>query len=187
MQQTLSLEQRVQQIEDRQAICDLIARYGLVMDDRDMAAMPDLFTEDVHIRSLDGVMDSRGRAAVVEMYRQRFDVLGPSNHFTHDKIIRFDAEVPGRAYGTVLSHAEMQRRGEPMLAAIRYSDTYVREGDAWRFAERVFAFFYYVATREYLDALGPGLVQRMRAYEHPMPADIPEGLASWQQFYGGID
>lgn len=184
MTDALTLEQRLQRLEDRESIKELITRYGLVMDDRDMANMPGLFTADVRIRSLDGVMDARGRDEAVALYRGRFEVLGPSNHFTHDKIIRFDDANPDRASGTVLSHAEMNRKGEPMLAAIRYEDRYAREDGAWRFAERVFAFFYYVPTAEYLHALGAGLDTRMRAYDQPMPADIPESLATWRDYYG---
>ncbi|EED35663.1 conserved hypothetical protein, putative [Luminiphilus syltensis NOR5-1B] len=179
-----SLEARVQRLEDREEIKALVARYGIVMDDRDIEGMPDLFTDDVHIRSLDGVMDSRGRDAAVELFKGRFEVLGPSNHFTHDKIIEFDENDPDSARGTVLSHAEMNRKGQPMLAAIRYHDRYRRDAGKWRIAERVFSFFYYVATSEYLEALGPGLDQRMRAYDEPMPADIPEKLDSWKRYYG---
>jgi ketosteroid isomerase-like protein len=174
--------ERLQKLEDREEIKGLIARYGLVMDDRDIDGMPNLFTPDVRIRSLDGVMDACGRDEVVAMFRSRFEVLGPSNHFTHDKIICFDDE-PDKATGTVLSHAEMNRKGQPMLAAIRYSDRYARHDGDWKFAERVFAFFYYVATEEYLDALGAGIAVRMRAYEKPMAADIPEGLQSWKDYY----
>jgi len=184
MERKLSFEQRLQQLEDREAIKALIARYGLVMDDRDLALLPTLFTEDVRIFSRDGVMDVHGRDAAVSLFLGRFEVLGPSNHFTHDKIINFDSD-PDRASGIVLSHAEMQRKGQPMLAAIRYEDQYRREDGEWRFAERIFNFFYYVPTVEYLDALGPGLATRMRAYDSAVPADIPEKLSTWQSFYGG--
>lgn len=175
--------QRLQRLEDREEIKALIARYGLVMDDRDIDEMPQLFTPDVQIRSLDGVMNARGRDEVIAMFRGRFEVLGPSNHFTHDKIIRF-ADQADAATGTVLSHAEMNRKGQPMLAAIRYSDRYARHEGVWKFAERVFAFFYYVATEEYLDALGAGMATRMRAYDTPVAADIPESLQSWKDYYG---
>lgn len=178
-----SVLKRIQRLEDREEIKALVARYGLVMDDRDIDEMPQLFTPDVRIRSLDGVMDACGRDEVVAMFRGRFEVLGPSNHFTHDKIISF-GDDPDQAAGTVLSHAEMNRKGQPMLAAIRYSDRYARDEGQWKFAERVFAFFYYVATEEYLDALGAGIGTRMRAYDKPMAADIPEGLQSWQDYYG---
>lgn len=179
-----TLEQRLQELEDRTAIDELIARYCVVMDNRDMAAMPALFTADVRIRSADGVMDTRGREASIEMFRGRFAVLGPSNHFTHDRIVTFDAADPHRATGLVSSHAEMNRMGQPMLTAIRYHDEYRREEGQWRFASRLLAFFYYVPTAQYLDAFGPGLAQRNRAYAEPRAADWPESLPTWRSFYG---
>ena len=179
-----SLERRLRRLEDRVEIHELIARYGLVMDDRNMADMPGLFTPDVAIRSGDGVMNTVGLEAVVAMFRGRFTVLGPSNHISHDKIIAFDEQDPDRATGMVLSHAEMHRRGQPMITAIRYQDAYRREGGRWRFAERVLRFFYYVPTAQYLDALGPGLALRNRAYDNPVAADWPENLPTWKQYYG---
>ena len=40
MTSTTALATRLQRLEDREAIKALIARYGLVMDDRDMQGMP---------------------------------------------------------------------------------------------------------------------------------------------------
>ena len=182
MDEKLDLEARVRRLEDRNEICELIARYGLVMDDRDIEGMPGLFTPDITVRSVDGVMNARGLDAVVAQFKGRFEVLGPSHHFSHDKIIQFDAE--DLAHGTVLSHAEMNRKGQPMLAAIRYSDVYRRHQGRWKFSERLLAFFYYVPTAEYLDALGPGLATRMRAYDEPRAADFPESLITWRSYYG---
>ena len=180
-----TLEQRLQELESRTAIAELIARYGLVMDNRDMAGMPGLFTNDVRIRSGDGVMDCRGREAAIELFRGRFKVLGPSNHFTHDRIITFDANDPAHATGIVLSHAEMNRLGQPMLTAIRYHDDYRMEDGTWRFAARELHMFYYVPTAQYLEAFSPaGLATRNRAYGTPTPADWPESLPSWREFYG---
>jgi ketosteroid isomerase-like protein len=178
------LLRRVRRLEDRAEIGELVARYCLVMDDRDMDAMPELFTPDAVVRSRDGVMNAVGLSAVTEMFRGRFSVLGPSNHFTHDRIARFEDDDPDAASGIVLAHAEMNRKGQPMLAAIRYADRYRRWQGRWRIAERVMSFFYYVPTAEYLDALGPGLARRMRAYDEARPADWPESLASWQRYYG---
>jgi hypothetical protein len=78
----------------------------------------------------------------------------------------------------------MQRKGQPMLAAIRYRDQYQRCEGRWRFRERGLSFMYYVPTAEYLDAFGAGVASRMRAYEHATPADWPEQLPSWQRYYG---
>jgi ketosteroid isomerase-like protein len=178
------IERRLRQLEDRVEIGELIARYGLVMDDRDMEGMPDLFTPDAVLRSADGVMNAKGRDTLVELFKGRFKVLGPSNHFTHDRIVSFDRHDPDSACGLVISHAEMNRKGMPMLAAIRYTDQYRRHEGRWKFAERVLSFFYYVPTAEYLDALGSGLAKRNRAYDEAVAADWPEALATWKTYYG---
>jgi ketosteroid isomerase-like protein len=184
MAATTDLETRIRRLEDRVEIGELITRYALVMDNRDMTAMPALFTEDVVIRSQDGVMNIVGRDAAVELFRGRFKVLGPSNHVSHDRIISFDETNPDLATGLVLSHAEMNRKGVAMLAAIRYHDSYQRHAKVWRFRERVLTFMYYVPTSEYLDALGAGLATRNRAYDMPQPGDWPETLSTWQAYYG---
>ncbi|MCZ8130918.1 MAG: nuclear transport factor 2 family protein [Steroidobacteraceae bacterium] len=180
-----SLERRIRRLEDRVEIGELIARYGLAMDGRDLDEIEAIFTPDAVLRSRDGVMNARGREAIVLLYRGRFTVLGPSNHFTHDRIVTFDANDPDLARGLVVSHAEMNRNGRGMIAAIRYADVYQRHEGAWRFAERELSFMYYVAAAEYVDALGPGLAKRMRAYDEPRAADWPEGLDTWRRFHGG--
>ncbi len=181
---TTDLERRIRRLEDRAEIGELVTRYGLAMDDRDVDSFPAIFAADVRVWSADGVIDATGYDAVVAMFRARFAVLGPSNHFTHDRLVDFDAADPDRATGLVLSHAEMQRHGRPMLAAIRYRDVYRRIEGCWKFAERGLSFMYYVPTAEYLDAFGGGLDRRMRAYETPRSADWPENLATWKRYYG---
>jgi ketosteroid isomerase-like protein len=183
MNDTQTLEARIRRLEDRAAIHELIGRYGVAMDDRDLDAFPGLFTTDCVIRSQDGVMNAAGLPVITELFRGRFKVLGPSNHFSHDKLITWNEQDPDRATGLVLSHAEMQRKDQPMLAAMRYRDKYRRDGGVWKFEERLLTFFYYVATAEYLDAFGAGIGKRMRAYDEHRPADWPEGLATWQKYH----
>ena len=55
-------------------------------------------------------MDVHGRDAAVSLFLGRFEVLGPSNHFTHDKIIHFDSD-PDRASGIVLSPRRNAEKG----------------------------------------------------------------------------
>jgi uncharacterized protein (TIGR02246 family) len=137
-----TLEERVRHLEDRVAIGELIARYCLVMDNRDIDAIESLFTPDARVWSADGAMDAQGRQAVVEMFKGQVTVLCRSNHFTQDRIVEFDHMDPDRATGTVLAYAEMQREGQPMLAAIRYQDVYQRCEGRWRFRERGLSFAY---------------------------------------------
>lgn len=171
------LEQRIRALEDREAIRELVARYGIVIDNRDLAAVGELFCRDGRFRSRDGVMDAHGRGAVMEQFKGRYAALGPTNHFVHEHIVSLDDDDPDQARGVVTSHAEVVRNGEPMWVAMRYADTYRREDGRWRFADRLLSFFYYLPVREYAQYVGA--IDRMRAYDTPQNADYPEALPTW--------
>ena len=177
-----SLEERIQQIEDREAIRELVATYCLVVDSRDMENIAECFCEDGGMTSRDGIMNAVGRAAVIKQFHQRFAVLGPSFHYTHDHAIWFDEQEPGdRAFGLVNSHAEVVRNGRPMIAAIRYEDEYRRASGRWRFRMRTLSFFYYLSPAEYSAVLPTPL--RNRAYQAPLPADFPEASEPYVEYY----
>lgn len=177
------LATRIRRLEDREAIRELVGRYGFVIDNRDIEGLAELFCEDGVLQSQDGVMNARGRAAIVEMYKGRFAVLGPTFHFTHDHAITLDERDPDSATGIIASHAEVTRNGETMLAAIRYHDRYRRENGRWRFASRMLSFFYYTPVEQYVETMKSAL--RQRAYGEPRPADWPESLATWQRYVSG--
>lgn len=181
MQEPGELAARIDRLEDRDAIRQLVARYGFLIDDRDLEGVMQLFTPDGSFRSQDGVMNARGRAAVAEQFRGRFAALGPTNHFTHDHLIELDETDRDRATGLVNSHAEVWRDGRPMITALRYRDVYRRSAAGWCFADRLLGFFYYVDVCEYAEALGDRM--RMRAYGDRRPADYPEALASWRRYH----
>ena len=177
----LSVEQRLVRLEARVAIRELIARYCFAVDERDLDGIRDCFARDGIMRSLDGVMNARGREAVIEQFHGRFAVLGPSNHYTHDHLIEFDGADGTRARGTLNTHAEVVRNGEFLLAALRYHDRYVLEEGCWRFAERALAFFYYARPADLPAIMADTL--RNRAYAAPMAADFPESSPHWQAYY----
>ncbi len=179
MHQT-DLVARIRRLEDREAIRELVAAYGYTIDNRDIDGLAALFCSDGVLQSADGIMNAAGRAAIVDMYKGRFAVLGPTFHFTHDHAITLDETDPDRASGIIASHAEVTRHGETMLAAIRYHDDYRREEGRWRFAKRVLAFFYYTPVVQYIDCMKSAL--RQRAYGDQRPADWPETLATWQRY-----
>src|SRR5688572_4161590 len=176
-----SLPARVRRLEDRAELAELAARYCIAVDDRDVATLASLFTVDGSFRSKDGVMDARGRAAVIEQFRGRFAVLGPSNHFTHDHVFEFGADQDVAA-GLVTSHAEVIRNGRALIAALRYEDRYRREHGRWRFADRLLSFLYYLPAEDYVRGFASRL--RMRAYGDERPADYPEALPSWRAYHG---
>ena len=172
-----SLECRLRRIEDRNEIADLQARYTLAIDLHDLATVAPLFATEGRFRSADEVMDATGRDAICAQYRTRFAVLGFAFHVTHDHLIELDPVDPDRASGTVSSHAEVVRNGQPMLVAMRYADRYCREDGAWRFADRLLRFLYYLPLADYAQAIATR--DRMRAYGDARPADLPEGAATF--------
>jgi len=177
-----SLAARLQRLEDLAAIGELIARYALAVDDRDLDALGALFTPDGVFRSKDGVMDARGRGPVLEQFQGRFRALAVSNHFSHDRILTL-GKPRGAAHGLVTAHAEVWRNGRALIAALRYEDTYRLHEDRWCFAERLLSFLYYLPVEEYAQGLGDRM--RMRAYGDRRPADYPESLPNWQLYHGG--
>ena len=173
------LAARLDRLEAESAIRALAARYCFAIDNHDLAAVADLFTEDARVFSRDGVMDATGRAAIIRQYEGRFNVLGPSNHISHDHWIRFEGD-PDRATGTLSAHAELWRNETIMVTALRYNDVYRREAGVWRFQERALSFLYYVPLADYGAILGQR--DRMRAYAQPAEADYPEKLPTWKDY-----
>jgi ketosteroid isomerase-like protein len=180
MTQPMSTEARLKRLEDRAELAELIARYALAVDDRDIEAIAMLFTPDGAFRSQDGVMQARGTEAVLEQFRGRFRALKLSNHFSHDHIFQFGAD-PDTATGLITAHAEVWRNGRALIGALRYQDSYRRHEGRWCFADRLLFFLYYLPVEEYASALGDPL--RQRAYGDRRPADFPETLPTWQEWH----
>jgi len=164
-----TVEQRLQRIEDRQAIEDLAVRYGLAVDDHDLAGLSALFAEHGSLRQESGVSKGQGVAAVAAYFEERFRVLGPTNHFVHGHVVDFEGD--NRATGVVASHAEVFKDGAPMLTAMRYYDTYCKVEGRWVFEERVQSYMYFVDVRDYAGVLGSAL--RVRSGDGYKPADWP--------------
>lgn len=176
-----TVAQRIERLEARAAIRELVGTYCIRVDERDIDGLSLCFTQDGIMRSADGVMNASGRVAVIEQFHARFSVLGPSNHYTHDHIIHFDPQDSSVATGTLNTHAELIRNGEMLVTSLRYRDRYRYEAGRWRFAERVLSFFYYARPGELPEVLCSPL--RNRAYAQPIAADFPEESSFWQAYH----
>lgn len=177
----LTLEQRLDRVESRAQIEELIARYGIACDDRNMENLAACFTPDIDIRTPNGSMQAQGLNAAMEMYDNLFKVRGPGFHWSHDRIITFEDSNAEVASGIVLAHAETCPAGNVSIAGMRYFDKYQRSGGKWRFRERVLNFVYYVPVAEYLDRFKR--VDRVKTPDGWANADFPEGAASWGRWH----
>lgn len=180
MTDTTALQHRIDRLESRFAIEELVSAYCEACDEHDIPRLAGLFAEDAVYGSPSGVLVSKGRAEIAEMFVRAFRVRGPGFHWTHDLVMRFDEENPDRARGIVASHAETFVNRVPSLAAMKYDDEYRRVDGQWLFARRSIRFLYYVPAEKYLEALKS---KRRLCFEGAWSdADYPESLPSWQEF-----
>jgi ketosteroid isomerase-like protein len=176
-----SIESRLTEVEDRLAIRDLTARYNFATDDRDLNAVVALFTEGGSFGSKDGAMRASGRDAIMTTLESRFTVLGATNHFAHDHAIWFESAT--RARGLLSIHAEVWRKEQPMLTALRYDDVYEKSAGLWYFSERLLSYFYYLDVKDYAAAMGT--LERNHASGKPVAADYPERLPTYVEMRPG--
>ena len=171
------MAERLRALEDRVELQELVAEYGRAIDDRDLASLAELYTEDAVFDSTAGPVT--GREAVLEYYRGQLDRYGMTYHYPHSHSITITG--PDSATGVVSAHAELAIGETPFVVALRYLDDYRREGGRWRFRERRALQLYAAALADLPDVLGGTLRRRWPGTE-PTPADLPEGLASFQAY-----
>ena len=180
MSDNQSLERRIDRLESRFAIEELVSAYCEACDEHDMPRLASLFTEDAVYGSPSGVLRSVGRDAIAEMFVRAFKVRGPGFHWTHDLVVRFDDVDPDLATGVVASHAETFVNRVPSLAAMKYDDEYRRVDGQWLISGRSIRFLYYVPAENYGDALSS---RKRLCFEGDwQEADYPEDLPAWQDF-----
>lgn len=175
------IEARLQRLEDRNAILDLIARYYNAVDDRDITAVGSLFCEDGVFGRYNGTDRAEGRDAIVAFYNERLALVGPSFHYPHAHLIEFQSDT--QATGVVTAHAEMGVQDKLVITGFRYQDRYRKDPDGeWRFLERITRFYYMMTHDELHDHYSDEI--RIRWPGEPMPADLPDGLDTWKRFKG---
>lgn len=128
-----TLEERIQKLEDRAEIQDLVARYFKVTDDDDEPALADCFTASARFiaSGFDGGTGRDGVMAFLKAARSNMQQTVHTPHYVH--IIFKGAD---EADGTVMAHLEIGIGGTTVYGAVRYLDTYAREGGKWRIATR---------------------------------------------------
>jgi uncharacterized protein (TIGR02246 family) len=128
-----SLEHRIQKLEDRAEIQDLVARYFQVTDDDDHPALADCFTLDARFIA-SGFDGGAGRDGVMAFLKAARSTMQQTVHTPHYVHIAFTGA--DKADGTVMAHIEIGIGGTTVYGAVRYLDTYARESGKWRIATR---------------------------------------------------
>jgi len=181
MSELEELRRRVERLESRAEISELISAYAIACDEHDIPRLASLFTEDAVFDTPSKLMVANGRKGIVDMFIKVLGIRGPGYHWTHDHFIKVDPANPDRATGLVLSHAETTPNKRPSLAAMKYEDKYRKVDGRWHFEKRVLSFLYYVPVAEYPTALNDER-RLVTPTGERMKADYPESLACWKAF-----
>src|ERR1700748_1157 len=128
---------------DRLALRELFDAYAHCADRRDAKGQMALFTEDtrfvVHMdaRNPGPTQDLHGREALAPVF-DALNAYAATMHFNGQSTIELDGDrATGESY--CLAHhltAAQDASRTLMVAPIRYLDTFVKQDDAWLFAER---------------------------------------------------
>jgi hypothetical protein len=129
----VGLEQRVQRLEDRAAINDLVVKYFLAADGDDLDNVGATFTEEASF-SASGQLCASGRQAIMHFIRSSRAQMGLTIHTPHYSQVTF--ETDDRAVGLVGAHLELVIGNASVCGAVRYVDEYVRCGNTWRIRSR---------------------------------------------------
>ena len=106
MKENSEILNRLERLESKEDIRDLVSKYAEACDQQDLESLEKLFTEDAEFDSPSGMLKSKGRQNIIDMYLEVFKSRGPSFHWTHDVRVQMHSEKKDIASGVVYSHAE---------------------------------------------------------------------------------
>lgn len=143
-QGALSLEQRIQRLEDIDAIKKLKNTYHLYINDCRFDEFGELFTENATVDM--GYMGGEpepwhGRAEIAEKFAGIPDALNQIKQFIHNHTIEVDGDD---ASGWAMLEARYGSDGNPFNVAAKYDDTYKRVDGKWLFDTMKVTFYFTV-------------------------------------------
>ena len=168
-----SPDERVERLESIDEIRQLVAKYCLALDVRDLDALCGLFPEDVRVSR-----ETTGRRALKvwfdETLREQFTGTA---HLTGNHIIEFDD--PEQARGLVYSRNEHETGDEWVIMTMMYWDRYERIDQRWLFRRRLPLYWY--ATDLNKPPIGES---KMRWPDRePYEGGYPKFWPSWEAFW----
>ncbi|HLA58367.1 MAG TPA: nuclear transport factor 2 family protein [Puia sp.] len=138
----MNIEQKLQQLEDRLAIRELIDQYAHCADTRDAQGQMALFTADTNFEVF---MDEKSAmpTQVINTRKDLFPVFDNLNtylatmHFNGQSTIKLDGDRASGITYCRAHHLNIQNGIQQlMIAGIRYYDIMVKQDEGWLFAER---------------------------------------------------
>lgn len=168
-----ALPDRIDRLESIDAIRQLVAKYCLALDMRDLDALCGLFPEDVRVSRSES-----GRRALKVWFDQTLrDQFTGTAHVTGNHVIEFDSADVAR--GLVYSRNEHETGDEWVVMTMLYWDRYERLDGTWLFRRRLPLYWY--ATDMNAPPVGD---DKMRwPGREPYEGGYSKFFPSWERFW----
>lgn len=143
----MTLEQRIQRLEDIEAIRYLQAKYQRSLDTRDFNGIAECFADDVVSAYGNGEMSFEGKDAVLGFLMKSMSVDMPSAHMIHGGEIDVDGDcATGKWY--LQDYLMHKKHNININGAAIYENTYARINGVWKIKNIGYKRLY-----EYMDAV----------------------------------
>jgi uncharacterized protein (TIGR02246 family) len=132
---------RLQRLEDREQILELLYAYGATLDRHDFAAFGQLFAEDAEYGSGPGA-PTRGRAAIQAQLEKTItsnpsNLPAPNHHLFFNPSIKVDGDhASAHSLGAYVA-PDSARKTTQMVFFVAYDDQLVRRDGRWMFQRRI--------------------------------------------------
>ena len=127
----------VKALADRAALLDLVHRYAVTVDARDLAGLADGFSDHAAAEYAGGVR-LEGREAIrsfmAEAFQTHMGIDCPSTHLMTNTLVDLDGDEAGLR--TTAIACLTGQPGKVIVRGLRYTDRCIREGQRWRVLHR---------------------------------------------------
>ena len=138
-----ALTERLQRLEDREQILELMSAYGATLDRRDFAAFGRLFAEDAAYGAPGGT-PTRGREAIASMLEKAItsntsNLARPNSHLFFNPSIHVEGDRATAQSKGAYTVPDPASKATQLYFFISYEDTFVRRDGRWLFQQRLLA------------------------------------------------
>ncbi len=132
----MALDPMLQELVDKAAIRDLMARYARGVDSRDPELIASTLTS--HAYTDYGEWDGRGRETIVNWIMRPSDSNFRSTHFMGDQVVQIDGDTAEvETYAVAFSVRDVDGAPSLFMTGLRYADKMVRKNGQWLVRHRV--------------------------------------------------
>ncbi|MEW6471373.1 MAG: nuclear transport factor 2 family protein [Actinomycetota bacterium] len=136
----MSLEERVEIIEDREAIHELIAHYCRGVDQKDEKLFLSIWHEDGKWTIGEPFGNHQGIHQIKDILNTIWEALPETHHFTANEVIKVNGETATAVSDVGCTATDA--KGRALLIAATYWDDLKKSNGTWKIAERNVRIYY---------------------------------------------